>query len=99
MLERSFAFFLTSALLAATSLLPLSTDAPSGDREGSTTGLATIRKVVEEVHVTFTVEDRHHRPVKHVQSGDIVLLEDGKPVSAITGFRQNSDLPLRLALV
>ena len=67
--------------------------------EGSTTGLATIRKVVEEVDVTFTVEDRHHRPVKHVQSGDIVLLEDGKPVSGITGFRQNSDLPLRLALV
>jgi Ca-activated chloride channel homolog len=59
----------------------------------------TIRKQVNEVHLSFTVEDSHKRPVRNIVADDISLFEDGQRVTALTSFGENTDLPLRLALL
>jgi Ca-activated chloride channel family protein len=59
----------------------------------------TIRKQVGEVHVSFTVEDRRKRLVMGVSRDEISLSTDGQAVQTLTSFGQNSDLPLRLALL
>lgn len=58
-----------------------------------------LRKQVNEVHVSFTVEDRHKRPVRNIASDEIRLFDDGEEVTARTSFGENSDLALRLALL
>jgi Ca-activated chloride channel family protein len=77
--------------------------AESGDEIRSTTepgGPAlTIHRQVNEVHVSFTVEDRHNRPVRNIVSDEIRLFDDGEPVNSLTSFGENSNLPLRLALL
>ena len=59
----------------------------------------TIHKRVDEVHVSFIVEDKPRRPVRNVVAGEIRLLEDGQQIRNLTGFVESSDLPLRLALL
>ena len=78
-------------------------DAPEADaggnhRAGSGTSGTTLRINVNEVSVLFAATD-HGRPVTDLAATDIALRDDGKPPEAVVGFRNESQLPLRLALV
>jgi VWFA-related protein len=58
----------------------------------------TLRAVVNEVAIFFTVTD-HGNSVTDLAASDIGVRDDGQPPDAILGFRNESQLPLRLGLV
>jgi VWFA-related protein len=93
----------TLTALALGGLLVAVPAAESGDEIRTVTDpvepALTIHRKVNEVHVSFTVEDRHNRPVRNIASDEIRLFDDGDPVDGLTSFGENSDLPLRLALL
>lgn len=57
-----------------------------------------LRIDVNEISAFFTVTD-HGKPVTDLAASDVVIRDDGKPPEAILGFRNESQLPLRLGLV
>ncbi|MGE5737121.1 MAG: hypothetical protein ACM34E_18650, partial [Acidobacteriota bacterium] len=59
----------------------------------------TIRKQVNEVNVSFIVEDGHKRLLRDVTRDRITVLDGGQSITKLTSFGENSDLPLRLALL
>src|SRR5262249_45896002 len=59
----------------------------------------TIRTVVNEVNLVFTVTDKHGRFIKDLKPADITLLDDNKPPAKIEDFRSETDLPLRVGLL
>ena len=58
-----------------------------------------IHKRVEEVRVLFNVTDRHGRPVTGLKAEDVIVLEDGQPVSSFTDFSLPVGMPLRLTML
>src|SRR5690349_995230 len=68
---------------------------PKTDDEAAT----TIRTVVNEVNLLFTVTDKHGRFIKDLKAADISLLDDNKPPAKIEDFRSETDLPLRVGLL
>jgi VWFA-related protein len=68
---------------------PSSTSAPKVTR---------LRASVDEVAVFFTATD-HGKSVTNLTGADIGLQDDRKPPVAILGFRNETQLPLRLGLV
>jgi Ca-activated chloride channel homolog len=69
----------------------------------ATTGVqesvTTIRKQVDEVYVIFTVTDKRGRFVNDLRREDIQVTDDKKPPQAISDFRRETDLPLRVGLI
>jgi VWFA-related protein len=61
-------------------------------------GLTTLHSSTEEVAVLFAATD-HGKSVTNLTAKDIELLDNSKHPAAITGFRSESELPLRLGLV
>jgi VWFA-related protein len=61
-------------------------------------GLTTFRSSADEVAVFFTATD-HGKSVTTLTGSDIGIRDDRKPPTAVTGFRSQADLPLRLGLV
>jgi VWFA-related protein len=59
----------------------------------------TIRKIVNEVNVVFTVTDKHGRFVKDLKQDDLKVLDDDKPPTQIVHFSSETDLPLRVGLL
>jgi Ca-activated chloride channel homolog len=59
----------------------------------------TIRTVVNEVNLIFTVTDKHGRFIKDLKAADIALLDDNKPPAKVEDFRSETDLPLRVGLL
>ena len=59
----------------------------------------TIRKIVNEVNVVFTVTDKHGRFVKDLKQEDLKVLDDDKPPTQIVHFSSETDLPLRVGLL
>lgn len=59
----------------------------------------TIRKQVEEVRITFHAFDKHKHPVLNLSKDSLAILDNGAPVSAISGFDLASDLPLSVAIM
>jgi VWFA-related protein len=59
----------------------------------------TIRRTVNEVNVVFTVTDKHGHYVRNLKQSDFQILDDGKPVAAISSFHSETDLPLRVGLM
>ena len=57
-----------------------------------------FRVAVEEVAVYFTAID-HGKSVTNLTASEIVLRDDSQPPEAILGFRNESQLPLRLGLI
>ena len=57
-----------------------------------------LRKDVDEVALFFAATD-HGKPVSDLSPQEIGLLDDRLPPAAITNFRGESELPLRLGLV
>ncbi|HEY1464885.1 MAG TPA: VWA domain-containing protein, partial [Terriglobales bacterium] len=58
----------------------------------------TVRHVVDEVAVFFAATD-HGKSVTDLAREDIGILDNAKSPDSITGFRNESELPLRLAIV
>jgi VWFA-related protein len=59
----------------------------------------TIRKRVDEVNVVFTVTTPGGRFVRNLSLDELNVLDNQKPPERINYFRQQSDLPLRVALL
>ncbi len=58
-----------------------------------------IRRQVAEVAVQFTVTDRHGKAVSGIRRDDLLVLDNGQPITEVTRFGSNDELPLQLALV
>ncbi|HXM68334.1 MAG TPA: VWA domain-containing protein [Candidatus Acidoferrum sp.] len=58
----------------------------------------TLRSSAEEVAVFFAATD-HGKPVSNLTLKDVGIRDDSKLPAAVTGFRNQSELPLRLGLV
>jgi Ca-activated chloride channel homolog len=61
-------------------------------------GGLTFRVSTDEVALFFAATD-HGRPVTSLTSADVGIRDDRMPPAAVTGFRNQSQLPLRLGLV
>lgn len=83
--------------------------ASSGNSSGITdkTSQSTAAKISEylayrvfsdEVTVFFSATD-HGRPVENLTTGDLHISDNHIPASAITSFRNESELPLRIGIV
>ena len=58
-----------------------------------------IKKRVDEVNLLFTVVDDKGRFINKLQLQDFNLLDDQRPPERVRAFQQETDLPLRVALV
>lgn len=74
--------------------VPASAAAPTG---AEITG-PVFRVAVDEVAVFFAATD-HGKSVTNLGPSDVEIRDDGKPPEAILGFRNESELPLRLGLI
>jgi Ca-activated chloride channel family protein len=59
---------------------------------------ATFRASVDEVTIFFAATD-HGKSATNLTASDIVVRDDNRPPHAILGFRNESQLPLRLGLI
>ena len=58
----------------------------------------TVRKVVDEVAVFFAATD-HGKSVTDLTRDDVGIRDDQKSPAAVTGFRNQAQLPLRLGII
>jgi VWFA-related protein len=75
---------------------PVADPAPSEDDSNAMT---TIRKVVNEVNVVFTVTDKRGRFVKDLKKTDFQVIDDSRPAEEIRAFHSETDLPLQVGLL
>lgn len=68
---------------------------PAADEEAST----TFKVQANEVNLIFTVTDKKGRFVTGLKRENFGLLDDGRPPVAVVGFRQQTDLPLRVGIM
>jgi len=61
-------------------------------------GLLTLRADVREVQLFFTASDSQSQFVSGLRPDDITILDDGIPAT-ITGFQQESNLPIEVGLL
>ena len=59
----------------------------------------TVRKTVNEVHLVFTVTDKHGQYIKDLKNNDFKILDDRKPPEEILSFSSETDLPLQVGLL
>jgi Ca-activated chloride channel family protein len=59
----------------------------------------TVRAMVSEVHLVFTVTDKHGHYIKDLKQNDFKILDDRKPPEDILNFSSETDLPLQVGLV
>ncbi len=76
---------------------PSSSDA-SLDPSESNPPAPTIRVSVDEVAIFFAAMD-HGKPITNLAPSDVEIRDNSQPPDAILGFRNESELPLRLGLV
>lgn len=67
-------------------------------RAGLDSPAATFRATVDEVTIFFAATD-HGKSATNLTASDIVVRDDNRPPHAILGFRNESQLPLRLGLI
>jgi Ca-activated chloride channel homolog len=70
----------------------------SPERFSGGSNLFTLRKVVDEVAVFFAATD-HGKSVTDLTREEIGIRDDQKSPAAVTGFRNEAQLPLRLGIV
>ena len=51
------------------------------------------------VNLVFTVTDKNGHYIANLQRRDFALLDDGRPPSAVIGFTQQTNLPLRIGIM
>jgi VWFA-related protein len=71
----------------------------NGSDQVATADDSTFITTVNEVPVVFTVTDKHNHYVKDLNKKDFKVIDDGRPVQEILGFRRETDLPLRVGLL
>jgi Ca-activated chloride channel homolog len=98
MLERVVAVALSLATVAATGAGAKAQSGLTAATPETQTEM-TIRKTVGEVRLGFHVSSRNGRPVPGLQKDQFAVYQDGKPVTAVTGFYADDHLPLRLVLM
>jgi VWFA-related protein len=59
----------------------------------------TIRTVVEEVSVVFTVTDKHGKFVKDLKQAEFKILDNNLPPKEVKSFESETNLPLRVGLL
>ena len=59
----------------------------------------TFKVQVNEVNLIFAVTDKHGRFVTGLKQENFGLLDDGKPPISVVGFRQQTNLPLRVGVM
>jgi len=74
---------------------PQAENPPKSDSDES---VETIRSVVNEVRVVFTVTDRHGRYIKDLGRESFRVIDDRKPAQ-LRSFRSETDLPLQVGLL
>jgi Ca-activated chloride channel family protein len=87
----------TSLASAAGPAIPANAG-PSAERTNANNASFTLRTVVDEVAVFFAATD-HGKSVTDLSREDVGIHDDLKSPSAITGFRNEAQLPLRLGIV
>ena len=75
------------------------TTAGPADNGQSAAGAYTIRTVVNEVNLIFTVTDKHGHFVRNLQESDFALLDNHLPPAEVYSFTQQTNLPLRVGLL
>jgi Ca-activated chloride channel family protein len=78
---------------------PPAKSAPSSALAGPDEPGFTVRKTVNEVHLVFSVTDKHGRYVKDMKRNDFKILDDHKPPEEILSFSSETDLPLHVGLL
>ena len=71
---------------------------PSLDPSAGKIPASTFRVSVDEVAMFFAAMD-HGKPITNLAASDVEIRDDSQPPVAILGFRNESQLPLRLGLV
>ena len=61
--------------------------------------VTTIRVQANEVNLIFTVTDKKGRFITGLRRENFGLLDDGRPPIAVIGFRQQTNLPLRVGIM
>jgi VWFA-related protein len=61
--------------------------------------LLTLRTVVSEVHLVFTVTDGHGRYIRDLKQDDFKILDDRRPPKQILSFQSETDLPLQVGIL
>jgi VWFA-related protein len=67
--------------------------------QGADAGIPTIKLVVNEVNLIFTVTDKHGHYIPNLQQSDFALLDDNKAPASVKSFHQQINLPLRVGIV
>jgi Ca-activated chloride channel family protein len=61
--------------------------------------LTTIRSIVNEVNVVFTVTDKHGHYVRDLKKENFKVVDDSKPAAEIRSFHAEANLPLEVGLL
>lgn len=59
----------------------------------------TLRAAANEVHLVFTVSDKHGHYINNLKQNDFEILDDRKPPEQILSFHSETDLPLQVGLL
>jgi Ca-activated chloride channel homolog len=59
----------------------------------------TLHAAVREVHLVFTVTDKHGHYIKGLTEQDFKILDDRKPPQEILSFHSETDLPMQIGLL
>jgi VWFA-related protein len=84
----------TAAPAATQQPAPQAAGAPDADATAP-----TIKVIVNEVNLIFTVTDKHGRYIPNLQLHDFALLDDQKAPAAVKSFHQQINLPLRVGIL
>jgi len=74
-------------------------NSPLGPGPSEDDSLATIRSIVNEVNVVFTVTDRHGHYVRDLKKENFRVVDDNKPATEIRSFHAEANLPLEVGLL
>ena len=72
---------------------------PAAQEADDAQNAPTLRIHVNEVNLIFTVTDRHGHYIPNLKLNDFALLDDQRAPEKINSFRQQINLPLRVAIV
>ena len=87
-----------------TSLTTAASDQNAQSQNAGATGkpdesLLILRTTVSEVHLVFTVTDKHGRYIRGLKQDDFKILDDRKPPKEILSFHSETELPLQVGLL
>jgi Ca-activated chloride channel family protein len=72
---------------------------PDDSKPPADEGLTTLRSVINEVNVVFTVTDKHGRHITDLKQTDFRFVDDKKPAEEVRSFHSETNLPLQAGLL